>query len=312
MIRMKIREIDARFGANVYSPERKTRLLRSKKIGKLITEAYGSFPGQFEAVEDIAENIVLKATDGDCEDKSGTKIIVVQKDVPGVGEVDVITRWKNAELGDTRVRGQKVNERTIELNICAGDIVYYNLSTTIAHELMHCFQTGLSRVRGINEKSALLYSHLLEFYHNAPSPYVESLFFGLYICYDIETNANVSSAANYIEGVFKGKDKTTVTTKDIQLAFRNFDKYRDYAFTGRFLKNTTLYDFSSDDISYVKKCLTGPVNGMNGEDTAIFDKEKFNAEDFIENNRKRIVMICEKTIDRMWKNAMLYFEEEKR
>lgn len=307
-----LREIDTNFGLKTYPFDRKNQLLKSTKIDKLITEAYGSFPGQFSSVENIAEKIIMKINDGQYNENNGTKIIVVDGDVPGVGRVDVITKWKKVDIGDTRVRGLRINEHTIELSVFAGEIVYYNLTTTMAHELMHCFQNKLDRVRGINEKSALLYSHLLEFYHNAPSPYVEILFFGLYICYDIEVNANVSTAANYINNVFKGQNKADITTKDIQIAFRNFDKYKDYSFTERLLKNTTINDFSTDDVFYIEKCLTGPVSGLNGEETTIFDKNKFVAETFITKTKERVIRICEKTLNRMWKNALLYFEEEKR
>jgi len=65
-----------------------------------------------------------------------------------------------------------------------------------------------------------------------------------------------------------------------------------------------------EDIEYIIDCLTKPVsNRLNGGVEPIYTKEEFNVEKFINTNIKKIVNICRDTIDKMWKNIMVYVEE---
>lgn len=304
--------IDLAYGQTILSKERKEHILKSEKINRILSEAYGSFPGQYNACIKIADEIVLKAEKQEYISDKNCNIIIVNGEIPNIGDIKIITKWYVSKYGDTIVRGLKTTDEypTIELTVYAGEITYYNLSSTIAHEIMHCFQQTLPKMKGVNDWSMLLYQHLLEFYNNAPSFLTSNFFYGLYICYAIETSANISSVSAYIKGRFKDKDKNTITTGHLQAALKKYEKYSDYVDVYSSLKDKNFFDFTDKDIEYITKCMTKPItNQLSNKSEALFSKEDFNVRKFIETNMKKIITISKDTIDKMWKNIMIYIEE---
>jgi hypothetical protein len=307
---MLLSEIDKFYGLENGIPLKK-RLFeyRTEKVKKLMVEAYGSFPEQYDSVKKISDEIVLKIEKKEFIKKDGYFLISITENVIGIGEVNISVRWYDNKYGDKVVYGKRVGKNNIELSIYAGEVVYYNLSSTIAHEIMHCFQDTLPKVKGVNEKSIFLYSHVLEFYQNAPSSLVANFFYGLYICYSFEASANISSVANYISSFFNGKKN--MTTIEMQKALYKFDKYQDYDEIYKSLVNKSYIDFSEDDIRYIERCMTNKLhNYVTDNMECIYDRNKFNVEKFINSNIKNIVNICRTTIDKMWKNTMLYINEK--
>ena len=307
---MVLNEIDSFYGLkNGISLKKRLFEFRTEKVKKLLVEAYGSFPGQYESVERISDNIILRIEKKEYLKENGYYLVSVIGNVVGVGDVKVIVKWYNNKYGDKIVYGRRIGKNTVELSVYAGEVVYYNLSSTIAHEIMHCFQDTLPNVKGVNEKSMFLYSHILEFYQNAPSSLVANFFYGLYICYSFEASANISSVSNYISGFFK--KRKDITTIEMQKALHKFDKYQDYDEVYKSLVNKSFIDFTDDDIEYIEQCMTNKLhNYVTNSMESIHDKNNFNVKKFINSNIKNIVNICKNTLDKMWKNTMLYINGE--
>ena len=298
----------------ILSLKKKIHEDRTKRVLILLKESYGSFPEQYNATKIIADDIINKIENNEYVDKGEFYLIKTKGLIPFIGEVNFSVKWFERKYGDTIVRGVQRNEGNeifIDMVVYTPYIVNYNLSSTIAHEIMHCFQKKLNKVKGINEKSELLYYNLLSFYNNAPGRLSALFFYGLYICYNIEANANISSVSNYISDYFKDIDKNKITTKDIQIALNRFEKYSGYREIFDSLKGKSFLSFTEDDIRYITKCLTNPMKDISsGQYKYYFLPEDFNVETFVNENIKIIVNISEKVLKKMNKNIMNFLEEK--
>ena len=137
---------------------------KSNKISNIIDESYGSYKGQFKTCEKIANKIVSLIENGEYEKEGNCNIIKVSEKIDNIGNVLFQVNWFEKKYGDTIVRGKReyINDKqVIYLTVYACNIVEYNLVSTIAHEIMHCFQSNLGNINGVNVKSKLLYSKLL-------------------------------------------------------------------------------------------------------------------------------------------------------
>jgi hypothetical protein len=281
---------------------------RKDAVRKMLNEAYGSIPGQFEC----AENIVKKLFSPIPTTINGVKTTKIEDNMVGVGNICVIAKWYNISSPyEKSVKGERkyINDvPTIILEIYEKEQIPYEIETTIAHEIMHCFQDVLPKVKGIDENSMILYRYLPEMFNFAPSYFSRMFFYGLYICYHIEVSANVSSISNFIEKYFKNRKTKTITTKEFQEALHECDKYKIYEDT---LNTLTNVKPSQKDKEYIFQKMTGTFFNFlnNNEPTKLYDKENFDVNKFIQKNVKNIIKVCKETIFRMQKNIMIYKEK---
>lgn len=302
------------YGNNQYAyylNYKKRKLIREQKYNEFINEAYGSFPGQYEKVKKIAEKLIDKWANGDyvkqgvlCQmrttefDDNFGKVIYILNfhclpydpdfDVTGIKNVD--------ESGNT----------IIALSVEGNSLYEENMASTLGHEIMHLFQTTLKNAGNVNEKSMILYHNLPSFYGSAPSDLTGSFFFGLYICYQIERTANISSISNYLQQYFK-KTKEKVTTKSLMTALHNCKKYKIYE---EVLNDLQTLSWHMNDKQYVVSCMTKMMkNPYSNQYVQLYNKENFNVDIFINKNIKNICNTCKETMDKMVKNMMIYVEE---
>ena len=284
---------------------------RTEKIISILEESWGSYRGQYQSVLAITQKLIDKIEKDDYTQNGDCCELNLSENIPGIGNVEFKVKWYIRKYGDTIVRGRREkikNGTVIYLVVYTGNIVEYNLSSTIAHELMHCFQERIPSIKGLNKTSALIYKKLLLFYNNAPSRLCELFFYGLYICYSIETSANISSVSNYISSYFKGKEKNSIMTKQLFNALLHFDKYEDYRIVLEELKGKTYENFSEQDTQYITSCMLGEFED-NGTYVKIFDKKHFDIRLFIDKNLANIVNTCEATLKKMHKNITNFFEQ---
>lgn len=288
--------------------ERYSFTKRKDAVQKMLNEAYGSIPGQFEC----AENIVEKLFSITPTTINGIKTTEIEDNLVGVGNIYIISKWHNAfSPYETSVKGKReyINGKpTIILDIYEKEQIPFELKTTIAHEIMHCFQDKLPKIKGVSKSSMILYNYLLQFFNFAPTQFSQMFFYGLYICYHIETSANISSISNFMTTYFKDKKKETITTEEFQEALHKCDKYKIYEDVLNTLINLKP---SQIDKSYITQKMTGTFFDFynDNEPIRLYNKNIFNVDSFIKQNTKNIIKICKETMSKMQKNIMLYKEK---
>ena len=291
--------------------ERDSFFKKKNVTRKMLNEAYGSIPGQFESVEIIAKKI-FDLLYSSSYDKTSVKNIETEHQFKGIGKIKIKSTWYNLPSPyEKSVKAKKVYDNKVPLIVL--EIYYqnelpYEIETTIAHEIMHCFQDTLPKVKGVNEKSMILYRYLPEMFNFAPSYFSRMFFYGLYICYHIEVSANVSSISNFMKRYFKDKKIETITTKEFQEALYKCDKYKIYEDVLNVLTNVQP---TQKDKEYIFQKITGTFFNFfkNNEPINFYNKETFNVNKFIQENTNNIIKICKETISKMQKNIMLYKEK---
>ena len=283
---------------------------REKICQKLLDESYGSFKGQYQSIKNITNEIIRKYNNYEYISDGKKVIIKASGNVIGVGNVNLFVYWSLFD-GDTDiVSGESTvddnNTLTVTLNVKKGKTPYYNISSTMAHEIMHCFQIKLPKVKDVNVNSMILYKYLPSFFRVAPL-FSYYFFYGMYITFFIERTANISSVSNFMEEYFKGKDKETITTLEYQNAIEKCDKYQIYEEVLRNLKNIPI---ELKDVEYINKCLTRTFKNMydNNKDIVLFNPQTFNVEVYISKKKEEIIKLCQETIEKMYKNIINFIE----
>jgi len=285
---------------------------REEICQKLLDEAYGSFKGQYQSVKNIANEILRKYNNNEYIDDGKKIIIKTNGDVVGIGNINLIVYWCLFDGDSDVVSGKSTidenNVLTIILNVKRGKTPYYNIVSTMAHEIMHCFQVKLPNVKDVNLNSMILYNYLPTFFSTAPL-FSYYFFYGMYITFFIERTANISSVSNFMEEYFKDKDKNKISTLEYQNAIKKCDKYQIYEEVLRNLKNVPI---EAKDLEYIKNCLTSPFKNMysNNEETYLYDKKTFNVQTYILKKKEEIIKICQETIEKMHKNIINFIENE--
>lgn len=292
--------------------EEKQHFIKKKDVIKsILNETGGSFSGQFEATENIVEQIFQKWDNAEYKKRDDFFEVVVEDEISDVGEIKVITRFSTNNLfGSKNVSGKKLpnedGKLLVELNVNLGSAPRYEIASTMAHEIMHCFQSRcLRQIKGITPKSLIIYHYLSQFIQHAQGVFAEYFFYGLYISYSIETAANVSSIANFMAEYFKGADKNAITTEQFKKALEKCDKFQAYK---EVLRVLTTKEPNENDKEYIKQCMTRTFIDFFDDDKPIkfYEEEDFDVKRFINENRNNIIKTCRKTIDKMWKNITVF------
>ena len=298
---------------DIYEFDIKKRLNEEYELltEKLINESYGSFEGQYKAVKNLVKQILDKKEKGEYIDNVVNISIKESGEIPGIGKINLIVVWEQSKNSDdTPVSGKSVyedNEHNIFLTVKWGNTPMYNIASTMAHEIMHCFQRELPNVKDINVNSMILYNYLLLFQSQAPEEFSHYFFYGMYITFFIERTANISSVSNFMEEYFKNKDKNKISTLEYQNALKKCDKYQMYE---EVLENMLHREIKTEDINYINKCLTGKFKNMynNNEDIILFNPTTFNVQTFINKKKEEIINLCQETIEKMYKNIINFIE----
>ena len=277
----------------------------------LIDESYGSFKGQYQSVKNLVRQVFDKIEKNEVIDNGFKSIIRVNGVVEGIGNVELIVHWSlSNNTVELPVSGKSFfenNEHKIVLDVKYGNTPKYDISTTMAHEIMHCFQRELPNVKDINLNSMILYNYLLYFQSQAPEEFSHYFFYGMYITFFIERTANISSVSNFMEEYFKNRDKNKISTLEYQNALKKCDKYQMYE---EVLKNMLHREIKNDDIKYINKCLTSKFKNIynHNEDVLLFDPQTFNVQTYIFKKKEEIIKICQETIEKMHKNIINFIE----
>ena len=278
---------------------------------KLIDESYGSFKGQYQSVKNMVKQVFNKIDNGETIDNGIESIIRVNGNIEGVGNVTLIVHWSlindTVELPVSGKSFYENNEHKIVLYVKYGNTPKYDISSTMAHEIMHCFQKELPKVKDVNINSMILYNYLLYFQSQAPEEFSHYFFYGMYITFFIERTANISSVSNFMEEYFKNRDKNKISTLEYQNAIEKCDKYQMYE---EVLENMLHREIKNDDIKYINKCLTGKCKNIynHNEDILLFDPQTFNVEVYISKKKEEIIKLCQETIEKMYKNIINFIE----
>lgn len=265
--------------------ERKEREENDRLLRSIISEEKGSYSGQFEKAERIAKELL----------KNGYKDSEYEED-----GYSYVLKLDNNAIAPSR--GSTVGN-VVNIVINPSVVRLSNITSTIAHELMHVFQQGLKKVDGISENSMFLYSYLISFANQAYSRFSYLFFYGIYFCFSIERKANVSSVANYLKSCIGDKNKCS---EDIENALLDCDKYEPYV---RFYEFFSHAKPTQQDIAYIRDCMTRELkNPFNGKVESIYDGLTFNTEKFVNQNVQQIMKYSNDTIKKMHKNAMIFVE----
>ena len=124
----------------------------------MLVESYGSFEGQYDLVNDVTEKIIKLLSNGDCQINENLKHVnFIEKEDSHIGVVEYDIYWYFKERNSEEVKGKRTvgadGHQIVELTINYDGIHLSELSSTIAHEIMHCFQTYLPKVNGVNDGS---------------------------------------------------------------------------------------------------------------------------------------------------------------
>ena len=277
--------------------------LINETYSKVMVERMGSFEGQVDACDRISKMIENRLFD------NGWKPVnfCFEEEIDNVGIVRFNVSVEDRLPNGFEVMGSKDVESdgsfSIDLRISSSLRNVPNISATIAHELMHCFQQTLERVDGVSENSMITYMLSIDAFHSAPDLFSYMFFYGLYLCHSIETKANVSCVANYLRSIFDGKE-SEVRTIDIQKALMYCDQYNSYV---RILSFTEKPVVTGKGLEYIKRIMTGMVrNPYNGQFVRLYETDKFDVDKFVKSNIRTMNGICKKTIDKMLKNTALW------
>lgn len=297
------------------SNEIETLFEQKRNKRERVVESYGSFRGQFDIAEDIASKITSAFLEKKFFDDGGELKYDFKYPNETVGDLTVHVLVSKTDDG-AGIRGYSIKtEQGLEITLkCPNEnekaFSSKDLQTVIAHEIMHCFQDSLPKLRGVNERSTTLYYNLIRFYDCAPNTFSYVFFYGLYCCFAIEANANVSSVSNYIGRLFKGLDSKSLSGENYNAALLANRVYRDYITVRNIMKNS---EPTEEDKKYIQDCLTTPMKSpYNGDYVRLYDVESFDVNKFISANRRRIERKAEETIQRMQKNVVNYIDTEKR
>ena len=276
----------------------------------LIDEAYGSFPGQYKSVKNLIDVIFNKKENNEYINNGKYITITAIGNIDGIGKINLIVNWENNSNINDAVSGKQYIDKNLEknvvLNVKSNTLSRPNLATTMAHEIMHCFQQKLPNVNGVNLESMILYSYLLQFQKTYEN-FSHFFFYGMYITYSFEMAANVSSVSSFIGEYFKDRNKNEITTNEYLSALEKCDKYNAYVEVLNWLANSKP---NSNDIDYIKKCMTGTFKNMfgEGEEITLYNPETFNVEAFIYKTKQDIIKKCQETIEKMHINIMNFLE----
>jgi len=302
-------------GNNQHSKYNLRKIQKEKRIKKylpLINEAYGSFPGQYDNCKEIAEKLIEKVKNKEYKQFATTFLTTITDNSSIFGKVIYYLNFHFTGFDDNMdIRGERKYDSSgntiITLYAEGLNVNNPDLSGTLGHEIMHCFQDKLKRVKGTNERSMTLYQYLMQFASAAPSVIVEEFFYGMYLCFFIEQAANISSISNYLEQYFKNKPYDKITTEDIVDAVKENKKYQQYAETLSILQNDL---WTKKDKEYVFNCMTRMLeNPYTKEYIRLFEPETFDVDTFINKNIQNICKICKETKDKMLKNTTIFFEK---
>ena len=285
-----------------------------KKIEKKkrIEESYGSFKGQYDIARNIASEIISKYKKGKFE---SDWTIVCKSETEKLGNIEIIANVNDQTYGVNGVSRIDKNsgKNIIELQIGIDDADNTrDLAYTISHEIMHQFQQRkLKKFKGANEKSATLYFNVIRFYDEAtPSSFSEFFFYSLYSCFSPEVYANISAVSNYIDYIVQKTKEEEINGEWLTCILKTNTTYNAYNVTIARLENVTP---TEEDKRYITKCMTSPMRSpFHNQPVILYDKETFNVDKFINQNKKNIIKICKETINKMQKNVMNYFDIEKR
>ena len=285
---------------------------RKKRFHKILNESYGSFPAQYQMAKSISKQLINKFVNKEYTRKGNNYTVTLVNNSPSFGEVTYSLTWVyNEHVGNVKeVNGNsyyKDKKHFVDLVATTKQLYKPEMVGTIAHEIMHVFQKTLDNVNGVNAKSMLIYQECLNYMDNAVNIFSEYFFYGLYICFSFETAANVSSVANYMESYFSNWDFLKITTKDYTKALKENQKYNNYKTV---LDVLTTFKPTIEDKKYITQCMTTPiVSYIDGQMYSHYNNKNFNVDIFIEKNVKNICEICQKTMDKMFKNIMLFVED---
>lgn len=303
----------------LYEVEREfTILAQRKKIEEryvgMLQEAYGTIDEQYYIAKFISNEIIDKYKRQEYSDTTDYYVITVNYNSQTLGELTFITKWRKRHFEDVDVYGSRISDNWKTIISIIVDAEYSEniesyLAGTIAHEIMHSFQTSMTQVKGVSNRSMILYNYLPSFYNTAPSDFTRYFFYGLYICYHIETTANISSVWNYLESHFNGQDKSSIRTEEIENAVSRYPKYKMYA---EVLDEMTNGNIREQDKNYIKTCMCKTMTDFfnNNTKTNLFNKETFNVDTFIDKTRQQIINTCNDTLKKMRRNTTNYINHD--
>ena len=280
---------------------------------KMLNEAYGSFPGQYDSVKKLTDKIFSDFNGGQNTQNNDVTVVETVGDIEGIGKVKVISKWTlDINFKGKTVQGVREyddNTPTIKLKIIWGGTPKYKLITTVCHEIMHCFQDNLPKIKGVNEKSMILYRYLSDFVNGSNSEFTRYFFYGLYCSYSIEVSANVSTIGSFMGEYFKDKKKNNIKTLDYQEALAQCDTYQIYV---KILNKLTTLQPTKEDKEYITQCMTRPMLNFYYFNMPIqlYKPETFDVDRFIEQNKQKIIQVSETTLGKMRKNIMNYIEKQ--
>lgn len=262
--------------------ENKSRLLRP------LLEKLGSYDGQYEETELIARHLI-DSPDGKYSDGEFEYTLLFDR---GIGKV---------------CKGE-LNGNKVTITVDKRYLRSVDIYGTVAHELMHIFQSKLKNVHGVNETSMNMYQRLIQFANMSDTWFCYEFFMGLYYCFSIERAANVSSIANYLGEYFRGKK--IVDTKEVMLALERNDKYQAYQQFLTYFQNAKP---TQDEKEFIERCMTSEYSNLYGGGTiCFFSPDSFDVDIFVRKIVMRIITYSKDTIERMSKNAMLFLNKREK
>lgn len=288
-----------------------------KKYIPLLEEAYGVTKEQYFFTKQVSNEIIENYKLGNYINNGDYCLINLNYNNTPYGKIYFNVNWKKNNFENVDVSGNreynKDGSTTVNLTIETNEKnVNAKLSGTLSHEIMHCFQTKLPKLKGVNIKNMVLYYHLLSFARLAPTDFTRMFFYGIYFTYHIEMTANISSISNYIETYFKEfkqREQHIISTNDLQKALLKNEKYVTYKNIMEVMKNIKP---TKVDINYIHECLTKELlNIYDNQKVVLYDKNNFNVNEYVKKTKSIIIKKCGETLLKMRKNIMFYLENEK-
>lgn len=274
--------------------KRQLKIMENENLyRKLLSEKRGSFPNQYQIALTVLNKIIKTIEENNerlIRDNDGFFNVIIRDSTGPYPLIKYIFKWGNYDHEPERVcKGVTTfdaveNIPLIKLTVNSNELNESNIITTIAHEIMHCYQSLLYNVGNIDDK---FYKNILNYIRYAPSDFTKYLFYGLYITFDIEINANVSTIESLL--MHAGQD-IPLFDEEIDKIIRDSDKYQLYFDIFNYFNNNPHY--TQDDANYIipklgnKQTIEKIIKKILKKCKYFFMKVEKNKLNYIENRKK--------------------------
>lgn len=289
----------------VFNKEQVKLLENERKYRNILFEKRGSFPDQYKIATNVLEKIIKTIENNKNilkRDTDGFYNVIVRDKTEPLPLIKYSFKWGTFGYDSEKLCKGETNydkdENIPIIKLTVNDIRYdkSNIITTLAHELMHCYQGYVKSFGNIDE---FFYFMIPSFIRDAPTNLMSEFFYAIYITFPHEMNANVSSIESLL---FQNKDNG----KTIKELLENCDKYTQYKEVHDFFTNQRNLMLTERDIKYLYNCLCKEQEVYDIKSTIL--NPQTDIKSYFYKKVKEIIKKCDYVLKKMHKNTSNFTE----